>query len=113
MTHAEVRTLLPDLPRHFVPERKNWDALLVLSPVEELRVMAARALVKKSDPTYPVDSCREDDSHYGFGYGADLADGGFRRTFPLVDQRTGEVTWLRGTRALKRLEGMRPVVKTP
>jgi len=44
MTHAEVRTLLPDLPRHYVPQRENWDALLVLSPMEELRVMAARAL---------------------------------------------------------------------
>lgn len=112
MTHAEVRILLPDLPRYYAPP-ENWDGLLVLSPVEEARIMAARALVKKSDPTYPVDSCREDDSHYGFGHGADLADSGFRRTFPLVDKRTGEVTWLRGTRGSKRLERMRPVVKTP
>lgn len=88
MTHAQVRTLLPDLPRHFVPERKNWDALLVLSRVEGSGVMAARGLVQESDPTFPVDSCREDDSHYGFGHGADLADGGSRRTFPLVDKRT-------------------------
>jgi len=85
-----------------------------LSPAQHAdRPLGIDHLVKKSDPTYPVDSCWEDDSHYGFGYGADLANGGFRRTFPLVDQRTGEVTWLRGTRGSKRLERMRPVVKTP
>ncbi len=99
MTYAEVRTLLPDLPHHFAPERENWDALLVLSPLEESRVRAARALVEKSDPTFPVDSCREDDWHYGFGYGGDQADGGLRPASSLVDKRTGEVTRLRGIRA--------------